>query len=294
MQLYLPYVWKAKTGAHVVQGLFIFIAWAITIAVLVNKGPTDGRTKFYFALCWMSIPALIYLIMVPMWSKAKRFANAYAYAALDVSFSILWFAAFIAVATWNAAGAKAGAKKKKLDGDAGNCTTFDYGSPQRCNLSKATVGLGVCVFLLFVITSVISVYGAIYFRKHGHLLGGAPRDDPGSVEAQTKDAFEPNDANDLEGSNMEQVSYHEEDEHALLHHTQSVDGHHLERSATWSRDDPGQLSPEDYRESFMGEYELEPPSREPSVVSHDYGVSPAESSSYLPRRTSDSHPGYPI
>jgi hypothetical protein len=41
---------KVKTGIHVVQALAIFIATCITIAVFVQKGKTDGRTKWFFAV----------------------------------------------------------------------------------------------------------------------------------------------------------------------------------------------------------------------------------------------------
>jgi len=78
-----------------------------------------------------------------MWPRTRRFANAYAFAATDVLCTIFWFAAFIAVATWNAAGISAGAAKKKVDG--GNCTTFDFGPEQKCKLSEAMVGMGVVI-----------------------------------------------------------------------------------------------------------------------------------------------------
>ena len=79
--------------------------------------------------------------MVPVWPRAKRFANAYAFAALDVFSTIFWLSAFASVIAWNNAGKSAGAQKKKLPAP-GNCTTFDYGSERKCKLSGATAGLG--------------------------------------------------------------------------------------------------------------------------------------------------------
>ncbi len=82
--------------------------------------------------------------MVPTWPRARKFGNAYAFATLDVLFTILWFAAFIAVATWNAAGIREGKEKKKAD--KGDCSTFEYGTEAKCKLSQATVGMGVVIW----------------------------------------------------------------------------------------------------------------------------------------------------
>lgn len=45
-----------------------------------------------FLQCFVTLPALIYLVMVPMWSRAQKFANAYAFAALDVLYTSAYFA----------------------------------------------------------------------------------------------------------------------------------------------------------------------------------------------------------
>jgi hypothetical protein len=79
--------------------------------------------------------------MAPMWSRAARFANAYAFFALDAFYTLLWFAAFIAVAVWNSKGIREGNDNK----DNGNCTTFKFGPEEKCKLSQATVGFGVVI-----------------------------------------------------------------------------------------------------------------------------------------------------
>jgi len=83
--------------------------------------------------------------MVPMWSRTKRFGNAYAFLSLDAVYTILWFAAFISIAMWNSKGIKNGAKERKLDEHDGNCTTFKFGPEDKCKLSRATVGMGAVV-----------------------------------------------------------------------------------------------------------------------------------------------------
>ncbi|QSS65834.1 hypothetical protein I7I51_06685 [Histoplasma capsulatum] len=95
---------RVKMLLHALQGFVIFLGWALTIAVLTQDGPTDGRTAYCFALCWLTVPALIYLAAVPLWPRTQRFGNAYAFAVIDVLFGILWFASWVAVASYVAAG----------------------------------------------------------------------------------------------------------------------------------------------------------------------------------------------
>lgn len=82
--------------------------------------------------------------MVPMWSRARRFSNAYAFATLDILFTIFWFSAWIAVASYVASG-----KGKGKDTKQSGCDNFEYGSPGRCKLSEATVFLGVIVLQVY-------------------------------------------------------------------------------------------------------------------------------------------------
>ena len=112
--------------------------------------------------------------MVPLWSRAWRFANVYAYLALDLLFSLLWFAAFIAVATWQSQGMMKGVKDDKNADSSKNCEHFGFGSVSKCNVTKASVGMGVILFLLWCITSGISIMMVIKYRKTGVVLGGAP------------------------------------------------------------------------------------------------------------------------
>jgi len=43
-------VQQAKVGLHCIQGLLLFIAAVLIIAVFTKPGETDGRAKWYFAL----------------------------------------------------------------------------------------------------------------------------------------------------------------------------------------------------------------------------------------------------
>jgi hypothetical protein len=86
-----------------------------------------------------------------MWSRAARFANAYAFLAVDALYTVLWFAAFIAVALWNSSGIKQGAKERNIPDNERNCTTFKWGSESKCNVSKASVGVGVVILYVLPI-----------------------------------------------------------------------------------------------------------------------------------------------
>ncbi|KAF2170725.1 hypothetical protein M409DRAFT_63806 [Zasmidium cellare ATCC 36951] len=170
---------RIKAIVHFVQAFVIFIAGCLTLAVMTKDGGFGGQTGFYFALCFITIPAIIYQVMVPLWSRAWRFNNVWAIATVDILFAILWFAASIAVAVWNANGiAKGKSSDSKDDSDEntrrddstkkdGTCASFGYGSATKCSISKASVGLGIVIMLLFAITSYISIRAIIEYRRTG-------------------------------------------------------------------------------------------------------------------------------
>lgn len=97
--------------------------------------------------CWLCIPALIYLTATPIFEKTKRFAHPYAFATIDLLYTIFWFAAFISVATWTNDGIKAGEaklKEEKKEGKKG-CAAFGYGSESKCTISRASIWFGVLI-----------------------------------------------------------------------------------------------------------------------------------------------------
>lgn len=55
MQLPANVLQRSKNILHAIQGLLIFLAWAVTIAVFTKTGTTDGRSKYFFALVSSSI-----------------------------------------------------------------------------------------------------------------------------------------------------------------------------------------------------------------------------------------------
>lgn len=78
---------------------------------------------------------------VPIWPRARRFGNMYAFATVDWLYAVLWFAAWVAVATYVAEGPSDTSNDKDKDKD----KSTGCGSESKCHLSTATVILGVVV-----------------------------------------------------------------------------------------------------------------------------------------------------
>ncbi|PGG98139.1 hypothetical protein AJ79_08962 [Helicocarpus griseus UAMH5409] len=194
---------RLKMLLHAVQAFVVFLGWALTIAVFTQEGANDGRTAYYFALCWFTVPALVYLAAVPMWPRTRRFGNAYAFAVLDTLFIVLWFAAWVAVASYVAAGKAVGAKDKEDDKnknkdenkDKKGCEAFGFGSAAKCSLSTGTTILGVVIFLLFIATAYMSITNLLEYRRSGTMPyeGSDP-----TFAAQSKAAFSSNPAHDFD------------------------------------------------------------------------------------------------
>jgi hypothetical protein len=128
--------------------------------------------------------------MVPMWTRAWRFANIYAYLGLDLLFALLWFAATIALGVWQSQGLKQGQQDHK-DDDAStskpsDCELWAWGSVSKCKVTKAAVGFGVVIFMLWVLTSAISVWMMNKYKKTG-IIPGSKNGGRGAFQPQIDD-----------------------------------------------------------------------------------------------------------
>ncbi|EAW12588.1 uncharacterized protein ACLA_010110 [Aspergillus clavatus NRRL 1] len=243
---------RTKNIIHGVQAFIIFLAWALTIAVFTKGDGIDGRSAWYWALCWFSIPGLIYLVAVPMWPRARRFGNVYAFATVDCLYAILWFAAWVAVASYVAQGKSLGKDDKQDDKNdkdkekKSGCDAWRYGSAAKCNISTATVILGVVIFLLFLATAWMSFRNVMHFRRTGTLPDAVS--DP-TFAAQSKAAFSSNPAHDFEEEEDDfrsgragmggSVRSDRDEDYALLHQSEVDDlGNPNGRSALHGAYDP--------------------------------------------------------
>jgi len=166
MRLQLDRLGLIKNYIHVGQAVIIFLAIVLTVAIFTRNGQSDSRIGWYFGLCWLSMPILIYLAMVPMWSRAQRFSNVYAFATLDGLSAFLWLSAWASMASYVASGKGKGDNHKKS-----GCDNFKYGSPGRCELSTATTILGVIIMVLFLATFFFSFKTAMHYKQTGMMPG---------------------------------------------------------------------------------------------------------------------------
>ncbi|KAF7560981.1 hypothetical protein G7046_g3178 [Stylonectria norvegica] len=141
---------RVKLAIHGAQILFAFVAWCLEIAVMRSKkSEVTGQNGWAFGVFFISIPAWIFLVMTPRFSRTRKFAQVHAMLAVDGLMIILWLSAFAAQASYNSGG-KCG---------------------HGCGISKGVVGLGVFVSLLFGASTFVSAYTLTYYNFHGHLPG---------------------------------------------------------------------------------------------------------------------------
>lgn len=141
---------KVKLGVHAVQVVIGVVIWCLEIAVFTgSEAKIVGNNGWTFGVCFLSIPAWIYLICTPRFPRTRKFANPWVMFAVDVVFCIIWLSAFASQAAYNTA---------KLCGN-------------RCSQSSAIVGLGVLMWLLWILSSGVSIYTLRHYRFHGELPG---------------------------------------------------------------------------------------------------------------------------
>lgn len=209
--------------------------------------------------CWLTIPIIIYLALVPLWSRARRFSNVYAFATLDGLSVILWLSAWAAVASYVSSGKGKGDKK-----DASGCDNFKYGSPGRCKLSEAIIAFGVIEMLLFVATAFISFRAVMTFKRTGMMPSNMPAGKPNDFSAETRDDFSSNIRNeeDLDGDDQHNGARREydyqkpsfDDEYAPIHQNEHDDMVHMPAAQPQSPLNHNGLGIHNYDTSYNGAY----------------------------------------
>ncbi|KAM7204159.1 hypothetical protein V8F33_001794 [Rhypophila sp. PSN 637] len=139
-----------KLGVHIAQVVFALVLWILEIVVFRAKdAPVTGAIGWTFAVCFLSIPAWLYLAMAPRFPRTRKFAEPRAMAVVDGLFAIIWLSAFATQASYNTAGL---------------CGSV-------CGVSKAIVGLGFFVFLFFCVSTFISIWTIQYWKWNNRLPG---------------------------------------------------------------------------------------------------------------------------
>ncbi|PKS08000.1 hypothetical protein jhhlp_006612 [Lomentospora prolificans] len=141
---------STKLAVHGLQIVLVFVAWALEIAVFRDSDANiNGQNGWVFGVCFLSIPAWVFLLMTPRWERTRHLADPRAMLMVDVLFSIIWLSAFSAQAAYNSAGRCGGA----------------------CGISKAIVAFGVIITILWILAVVISFFTYHHWKLDGYLPG---------------------------------------------------------------------------------------------------------------------------
>ena len=65
MKLLEQHYQRVKNAIHGLQGLGVFVAWVITIAVFTRRGKSGGQIKYFFALVGISLRILSSIAVAP-------------------------------------------------------------------------------------------------------------------------------------------------------------------------------------------------------------------------------------
>lgn len=137
-----------KLIVHIVQIVLSVTIWCLEIVVF-KSGDINGQNGWTFGVCFLSVPAWIYLIMAPRYPRAANIAQPNALVTVDAIMTIIWLSAFATQAAYN--------------------TADDCGSA--CGPSKAIVGLGVFETVFWGFSTFISFLTLQYYNTNGVLPG---------------------------------------------------------------------------------------------------------------------------
>ncbi|KAH9909736.1 hypothetical protein F4778DRAFT_11865 [Xylariomycetidae sp. FL2044] len=131
------------------------IVFAIVIAILeiilftATDSKINGNNGWPFGLCFLSIPAWLYLAMCPRFERTRRAAQPHAMLLLDVIYAIFWLSAFASQASYNTAN---------------SCG-------KGCSVSKAIVGIAFFELLFWILSTLVSIFTLRYYQANGDLPG---------------------------------------------------------------------------------------------------------------------------
>ncbi|KAH0291484.1 hypothetical protein M436DRAFT_39984 [Aureobasidium namibiae CBS 147.97] len=223
---------KLKIVVHLLQAIITFITGCMTLAILTEKGNHDSRVQWCFALCFLTMPALMYQCIVPCWTRLWRLANPYIFFTIDSVFIVFWLSAFASSCAWTAKGMQKGAADKKLSANAASCSTFAFGSTSTCNLAKATTGLGVALCILFSAAAIISGVDSYKFWKSGIVrtkpeIYGQALSRASSPEGKGEWSLSTDDLHDAKGAYASDVYQGwSQDQGAMFTETETMEGPH--------------------------------------------------------------------
>ncbi|KAK4893108.1 hypothetical protein LTR27_008448 [Elasticomyces elasticus] len=168
MRVHLSRLQKIKIGLHVGQAISIIIIFSLTLTVLNQDGGTSKAMAFMLALCCITLPALMFLTILLAWIRTKHFPNVYVYAATNVTFTVMWLAATIAVRLCDDQNICLESKQhpKEITWRGNDSTDLLVcGTSSRRIIAEAIMDFALFVLVLFAVTSGISLYGILQARR---------------------------------------------------------------------------------------------------------------------------------
>ncbi|KAI0004008.1 hypothetical protein F4779DRAFT_621548 [Xylariaceae sp. FL0662B] len=141
---------NVKLGIHIAQFVLGIVVFVLEIVLFrADDAVINGNNGWTFGLCFLSIPAWLYLALAPRFERTRRAAQPHAMLLVDTIFAILWLSAFASQAAYNTAN---------------SCG-------QGCAVSKAIVGVSFFEILLWAATTAVSIYTLRYYQYNGTLPG---------------------------------------------------------------------------------------------------------------------------
>ncbi|KAI0145058.1 hypothetical protein GGR57DRAFT_319878 [Xylariaceae sp. FL1272] len=190
-----------KLSLHIAQAVLGFVIFVLEIIIFTKKDSViNGNNGWPFGLCFLNIPALLYLALTPRYERTRRAAQPHVMLVVDTVFTIFWLSAFASQAAYNTAN---------------SCG-------KACAVSKAVVGIGFFSTLAWAFSTAVSVFTLRYYQANGELPGYERLGSMTQNIDPDKAAFSmaPHDEEAYAPINMDD---HHDDHHGSDHHSQPYD-----------------------------------------------------------------------
>ncbi|KAI0457902.1 hypothetical protein F5B21DRAFT_55537 [Xylaria acuta] len=139
-----------KGGLHLAQLILALTIFVLEIVLFRADGAKiNGNNGWPFGLCFLSIPAWVYLALSPRYERTRRVANPNVMLVVDSVFAIFWLSGFASQAAYNTAN---------------SCG-------KACAVSKAIVGIAFFETLFWILSTLISAYTLRFYQQNGDLPG---------------------------------------------------------------------------------------------------------------------------
>ncbi|KXJ93024.1 hypothetical protein Micbo1qcDRAFT_232667 [Microdochium bolleyi] len=139
-----------KLALHSGQAFLALIIFILEVVLFrAQDALIAGQNGWVLGLCFLSIPAWVYLAGAPRYERTRRIANPHAMTVVDCIWAIFWLSGFASQAAYNTA---------NMCG-------------QACAVSKAIVGIAFFELLLWILSTAVSFFTLKYYHANGDLPG---------------------------------------------------------------------------------------------------------------------------